>query len=60
MTTLLTTVEMPALPENQKSYAGIPEAIFLVNITHKIRSLWDRKDIAYIEIEIGLFLGGNR
>lgn len=25
------TIEMPKLPENQKTFAGIPEAIFLVS-----------------------------
>lgn len=31
MIALMSTVEMPPLPENQKSYAGIPEAVFLVS-----------------------------
>lgn len=31
MTGIMDTVEMPKLPENQKSFAGIPEAIFLVS-----------------------------
>jgi hypothetical protein len=25
------TADLPALPENQKSYAGIPEAVFVVS-----------------------------
>lgn len=32
MTAIMDTVEMPKLPENQKTFAGIPEAIFLVGI----------------------------
>ncbi|XP_073819373.1 prefoldin subunit mgr [Musca autumnalis] len=32
MTGIMDTVEMPKLPENQKSFAGIPEAIFLEEI----------------------------
>lgn len=31
MTGIMDTVEMPKLPENQKTFAGIPEAIFLVS-----------------------------
>lgn len=31
MTGIMDTIEMPKLPENQKSFAGIPEAIFLVS-----------------------------
>ena len=30
------TVEMPKLPENEKSFAGIPEAVFLVSKNLKI------------------------
>lgn len=33
MTGIMDTVEMPKLPENQKSFAGIPEAVFLVSKT---------------------------
>ncbi|KAM7360190.1 prefoldin subunit mgr [Cochliomyia hominivorax] len=32
MTGIMDTVEMPKLPENQKSFAGIPEAVFLEEI----------------------------
>lgn len=32
MTGIMDTVEIPKLPENQKTFAGIPEAIFLVSI----------------------------
>ena len=28
---MTSSVELPKLPENQKSYAGIPEAVFVVN-----------------------------
>lgn len=31
MTGILDSIEMPKLAENQKSFAGIPEAIFLVS-----------------------------
>lgn len=31
MTGLMDKVEMPKLPENQKSFAGIPEAVFVVS-----------------------------
>lgn len=33
MTTELDNIKMPELPENQKCFAGIPEANFVVNIT---------------------------
>ncbi|KAH8414087.1 hypothetical protein KR222_005961 [Zaprionus bogoriensis] len=32
MTAIMDSVEMPKLPENQKTFAGIPEAIFLEEI----------------------------
>ncbi|XP_039971224.1 prefoldin subunit 3 [Bactrocera neohumeralis] len=32
MTGIMDSIEMPKLPENQKSFAGIPEAIFLEEI----------------------------
>lgn len=28
----MSTSELPALPENEKTYAGIPEAVFVVSI----------------------------
>ncbi|XP_067614736.1 prefoldin subunit 3 isoform X1 [Eurosta solidaginis] len=32
MTGIINSIEMPKLPENQKSFAGIPEAVFLEEI----------------------------
>lgn len=31
MTSPVDKAELPKLPENQKSYAGIPEAVFVVS-----------------------------
>lgn len=31
MSTDLDSIELPKLPENQKSFAGIPEAVFVVS-----------------------------
>lgn len=36
MTGIMDTVEMPKLPENQKTFAGIPEAIFLVSMKFRV------------------------
>lgn len=35
MAGIMDSVEMPKLSENQKSFAGIPEAIFLVRNTYR-------------------------
>lgn len=32
MTSFMDSVELPKLPENQKSFAGIPEAVFVVSL----------------------------
>lgn len=33
---MTSSVELPKLPENQKSYAGIPEAVFVVNSNYRV------------------------
>lgn len=32
------SIELPKLPENQKSFAGIPEAVFVVSVQNLLYS----------------------
>lgn len=34
MSSPVDNAELPKLPENQKSFAGIPEAVFVVSFSH--------------------------
>lgn len=37
METEMDKTELPKLPENQKSFAGIPEAVFVVSLQHNLK-----------------------
>lgn len=51
MSSPVDSAELPKLPENQKSFAGIPEAVFVVSCVqmHDLSRLHNLKTIAHFK-----------
>lgn len=51
MSSPVDSAELPKLPENQKSFAGIPEAVFVVSFVqmHDLSRLHNLKTIAHFK-----------
>lgn len=58
----MSTIELPALPKNEKTYAGIPEAVFVVSSNNNESFQINLKNVIKLKLKISpfsLFRFGN-